>query len=152
MGKLLKIIGGIFLIIIVIGIIGAAAGGKKSSNSGSDANSNQPVQEAKQQVQESMVIKASELADDFDSNQVAAESKWKGKLVQFTAEITNITQYGLSFSKVASKQFSMTQISCKVTDKQQLLALKNGQTVTVKGVVGGQTIGVIDVSDCLVVQ
>jgi len=74
-----------------------------------------------------------------------------GKLVQLSAEITNITDTGLSFS-VASKQFSMAQISCRVTDKQQPLALKNGQTVTVKGVVGGQTIGVIDVSNCSVVQ
>ncbi len=147
MKKILKIIGGLFLVLIVLGIIGTAAGGKKTT---SDTGNNQPAQEAK--VQEPTIIKVQELADDFDSNQVAAESKWKGKLVQFTAEITNITQYGLSFSKIASKQFSMTQISCKVTDKQQLLSLKNGQTVTVKGVVGGQTIGVIDVSDCSVVQ
>lgn len=148
MKKILKWVGIGFAVLIVIGIISSAG---KSSNS-QKSSSSEPVQEAKQQVQEPTVIKVQELADDFDANQVAAEAKWKGKLVQFSAEITNITDSGLSFSKIASKQFSLTQISCRVTDKQQLLSLKNGQTVTVKGIVGGQTIGVIDVSSCLVVQ
>lgn len=150
MKKLLKIIGGIFLVFIVLGIIGAAAGGSKTPKTSSGENNGNPVQQAK--VIEPTVIKVSELADDFDTNKVAAESKWKEKLVQFSATISNITDYGLSFSNIASKQFSMTQISCKIADKQQLMALKNGQTVTVKGVVGNQTMGVIDVSNCQVVQ
>lgn len=139
----------VLLVLFIIGIVGAVAGsgGSKSSTGTTQATNQQPAQ-----TQEPMKITASELADDFDSNQVAAESKWKGKLVQFSAEITNITDTGLSFSNVASKQFSMAQISCRVTDKQQLLSLKNGQTVTVRGIVGSQTIGVIDVSDCSVVQ
>jgi len=146
MKKLLKWLGIGVVVLIVIGMISGA--GKSGSNQKSGSTG--ATQE--KQVQEPTVIKASELADDFDANQVAAENKWKGKLVQFSAEVTNITETGLSFSKAASKQFSMAQISCRVTDKQQLLSLKNGQTVTVKGVVGGQTIGVIDVSDCSVVQ
>lgn len=147
MKKLLKWLGMGFLALIVIGVISSAGKSGNSQKSGSIGTSQE-----KQQVQEPTVIKAQELADDFDTNQVAAENKWKGKLVQFSAEVTNITDSGLSFTNVASKQFSMAQISCKVTDKQQLLPLKNGQTVTVKGVVGSQTIGVIDVSNCSVVQ
>lgn len=146
MKKLFKWLGIGVVVLIVIGMISGAG----KSGSGQKSGSTGTTQE--KQVQEPTPIQAQELADDFDSNQVAAENKWKGKLVQFRAEITNITDTGLSFSKVASKQFSMAQISCRVTDKQQLLSLKNGQTVTVKGVVGGQTIGVIDVSDCSVVQ
>jgi hypothetical protein len=97
-------------------------------------------------------IKASELADDFDANQVAAEAKWKGKLVEFSSEITNITDSGLSFAKASSKDFSFTQIGCRISDKQQLLSVKNGQVVTVRGTVGDQTMGVIDISDCSIVQ
>jgi len=146
--KILKWIGIGFVVLIVIMVI---AGSGKSGNK-QTSSSNETNQKQEQQVQEPTKITARELADDFDSNQVAAESKWKGKLVQFSAEVTNITDSGLSFSNVATKQFSMAQISCRVTDKQQLLPLKNGQTVTVKGIVGNQTIGVIDISDCQVVQ
>jgi len=145
MKKLLKWVGIGILAIIIIGAISSA------DKSGSSTKSNETAQEAKV-VQEPTIVKAQELADDFDANQVSAESKWKGKLVQFSAEVTNITDSGLSFSKVASKQFSMAQISCRITDKNQLMSLKNGQVVTVKGVVGGQTMGVIDVSDCSVVK
>lgn len=137
------------MVLFVIGIVVAIAGsgGDKGSKVANQTSNQQPTQ-----VQEPMKITAKELADDFDANQVAAENKWKGKLIEFSAEISNITDTGLSFQNVGSKQYSVTQISCRVTDKQQLLPLKNGQMVTVKGTVGGQTIGVIDVSDCQVVQ
>lgn len=139
------------LVLFVIGIIGAAGGG-----GGKNEKSSQPTsqkEEAKETpVQEPIKINVRELADDFDANQVAAENKWGGKLVEFSAKISNITDSGLSFHDVASKEFSMTQISCRVIDKDQLLSLKNGQIVTVRGIVGKQTIGVIDVNQCEVVE
>lgn len=138
----------VILILIVLGAIGSA-GGKSTSNQGS----NQPNQaKMEEKVQEPMKITVNELADDFDANQVAAEKKWSNKLVEFSAEITNITDSGLSFGKVGSKTFSTTQISCRVNNKDQLLSLKNGETVTVKGVIGNQTLGVIDMSNCEVVK
>ena len=128
--------------VILIGIIsGGGKGGSKTSQSSSPTPA--PVAEK---------ITAKQLADDFDENQVAAEAKWEGKLVEFSAKITNITDSGISFSNVASKDFSLAQISCRTKDKDQLLTIKNGQTVTVQGIVGKQTIGVIDVDDCVVVQ
>ncbi len=145
MKKALLIFGGVILVIIVIASIGGS--GNKSGNQPTATNSNQPTAAP---VAEKISVK--DLADDFDGNQVAAEAKWKNKLVEFSAQISNITDTGLSFTNVATKQFSMAQISCKVQDKQQLLPLKNGQTVTVRGIVGTQTIGVIDVSKCEVVS
>lgn len=148
MKKLFKWGGIILIVIIGISVI---AGLGKSSNNQQPKSSNTTNQKETQQ-QEPMKVTAKEIADDFDANQVAAENKWKGKFVEFSAEISNITETGLSFQNVGSKQFSVTQISCRVTDKEQLLPLKNGQMITVKGTVGGQTIGVIDISDCQVVQ
>jgi hypothetical protein len=149
MKKLLKIVGIIVVAIIVLGVISSMgkSGDQQtgSSNSGQTGAQETPKQEA-------MKISGQELADDFDANQVAAENKWKGKLVEFKAEITNITDSGLSFTKLGSKQFSLTQVSCRIQDKNQLLSLKNGQYATVQGVIGGQTIGVIDMSQCKVVE
>jgi len=147
MKKILKWGALIFVGLIVLGIIVSA--GKSGTNT-STPNTNQAQEPTK--AVEATKIAVTELADDFDGNQVAAEKKWGGKFVEFSAEITNITDSGLSFSKVASKEFSMTQISCGIKDKNQLLTLKNGETATVRGVVGKQTIGVIDFSDCEVVK
>lgn len=141
--KVLLIIGGIVLFLIVIGSLGG-------SKSGSTSTSGSKPTEA-QATPAPMKITARQLADDFEENQVAAESKWNGKLVEFSAKISNITDSGISFYNVASKDFSLTQISCRISDKQQLLSIKKEQTVTVRGIVGKQTIGVIDVSDCEIV-
>lgn len=147
MKKLLKWIAIIFIVLIIIGVVSGS--GKSGNNQKTVSNENT---QKEKQVEEPTKITARELADDFESNQVAAENKWKDKLVEFSAVITNITDSGLSFSNVTSKEFSLTQISCRIKDKQQLLPLKKEQSVTVRGVVGDQTIGVIDVSDCSVVQ
>lgn len=145
MKKILKwgLIG--LVVLIVIGAVSSAGKGGSSSTTGTSTSTPTPAAEA-------MKITARQLADDFDSNQVAAEKNWENKLVEFSAKITNITDSGISFADVASKQFSMSQISCRVKEKDQLLTLKNGQTVTVRGVVGKQTIGVIDLTNCEVVK
>lgn len=134
--------------IVVLIVIGAVSGNKGGSATTGQTNSTATPTPAP----EAQKITARQLADDFDANQVSAEKNWGGKLVEFKAVVTNITDSGISFGNVASKQFSMAQISCRIKDKNQLMDLKNGQSVTVKGVVGKQMIGVIDLSDCEVVK
>lgn len=150
MKKILKWGGIGFIILIVIGVISSVG---KSGNTTQTSGSIDTTQNQEQKpTQEPTKVTGQEIADDFDSNQVAAENKWNGKLVEFSAEISNITDSGLSFTNVASKQFSFTQISCRVNDKEQLLSIKNGDIVTVRGIIGKQTIGVIDVKDCGIVK
>jgi hypothetical protein len=136
----------IILIIIIIGIFG------NSSNKNNSTNQSEELKTEASATPTPITITARQLADDFDANQVSAEAKWQDKYIEFSAKISNITDLGLSFSSVGSKQFSMTQISCQIKDKQQLMSLTNGQTVKVRGKVGKQTIGVIGVTDCQVIQ
>lgn len=153
--KILKWAGIIFLGLIVLGVIGSFLSPNKTQNNtqtSTGSNQNQTQEPTATKAPEAMKVTAKEIADDFDGNQVAAEQKWAGKLVEFSAPVGNITDSGVSFTNIGSKQFSFTQISCKIKDKQQLLSLKNGETATVRGVLGKQTIGVIDLSDCEVVQ
>lgn len=139
MKKLLKwgLIG--FVALIVIGALSGSGDSKPASTTSNTAE---------EEVREPMIIEVEALGDAFDENQVAAETEWKGKYVQFSAEISNITETGISFQNVATKEFSLTQISCKIKDKNQLLSLKNGQMATVRGVVGAQFVGVIEVKEC----
>lgn len=152
MKKFLKWGAIVFVGLIVIGVI-ASAGKSGSSTPTSGSNNSTDQKQAQQEpAKEAEQVTASQIADDFDGNQVAAESKWNGKYVQFTATVSNITDSGLSFTNIGSKQFSLTQISCSISDKQSLLSLKNGESVTVKGTIRKQTIGVIDMTDCEVVK
>ena len=150
MKKVLKWGGIAFIAFIVIGVI--ASMGDSGNNSGSSSSNSNNKQQEQVQAKEPEIIEVSTLADAFDANQIAAEKEWKDKYVQFSATISNITDSGLSFYNVATKEFSGTQISCRVVDKDQLLSLKNGEIVTVKGTIGSQTIGVIGMNDCEVVK
>ncbi|MBW4061576.1 hypothetical protein HJC99_03350 [Candidatus Saccharibacteria bacterium] len=132
------------LVLIVIGVIASAAGGSKKAATSGTGGTAQP--------QTATVVDVKAFGDEFDANQVAAENKYKNKLVQFTAPISNITDTGLSFQNVTSKEFSTTQISCNISDKNSVLSLKNGESATVKGTVTGQTIGVIELNDCSIVK
>lgn len=138
-------------VVLVIILVGAISSGSGNKNTSTTSNGKTAQTETKV-APTPMAITARQLADDFDDNQVSAEAKWDGKLVEFSAKISNITDRGLSFSSVASKEFSMAQISCQVTDKQQIMSLTNGQTIKVRGVIGKQMIGVIDMTNCEVVQ
>lgn len=142
--------------LILLGVIVSALGGTpETSDTGSSTvtqSSNNAANTEPTAAPVAMQITASEIADDFDANQVAAEAEWKNQLVEFSAEVSNITDSGVSFYNVATKEFSLTQISCRVQDKDQLLSIQNGQTITVRGTVEGMSFGVIDMKQCEIVN
>jgi hypothetical protein len=96
-------------------------------------------------------ISATTMGDDFERNQPAAEKKWGGQYVQFTAPVGNITSSGVTFTDVTS-QFSFTQISCVVSDENSVLTLAKGAPATVRGVVSDdQVLGIITLNRCEIV-
>jgi hypothetical protein len=97
------------------------------------------------------VIQVKQMGDDFEANQVAAEKKWGGKYIQFTAEVSNINSSGITFGDVTSK-FSFTQVSCDLEDENAVLSLAKGKPATVRGIVDDdQLLGVISLNQCQVV-
>lgn len=147
------ILTGILALFVVV-IAGSALGGnsKPTTPAGTQAASGTPVAADDASPAAPIVVsKVTEIGDDFEANQVAAERKWAGKFVQFTATVTNIKSSGVSFGKVASK-FSFTQISCDLEDENVLATLSKGKPATVRGVVGDdQILGVIRLNECQVV-
>ena len=136
----------IFVGFIVLGVIAGSGSDKKTTDT-----KNEVTQSAK--VQPTPIkVEVNALGDAFDKNQVAAEKEWRGKLVEFSAKVSNITDSGVSFHDVATKEYSGTQISCRVEDKDSLLPISNGETITVRGVVDDQIIGVIGINDCVIVK
>ncbi len=104
-----------------------------------------------------MVVDIKEFIAEFDENQLAAEKKYKDKLIQTTGWISNITEglLGEKYIQIEPTNDSFyigTWIDCYVKDENQLLSLKNGQQVTFKGMVDDQDFGIIDIKDCEIVQ
>lgn len=102
-------------------------------------------------------VSTSEFIKEFDKNQLAAEEKYKKKLIEFTAVIDNISEdiLGkpfLSLKPTADKYYTGTSIQCYFQQKSELTPLSNGQTITLQGTVRDQSLGIIGVDNCKVIS
>lgn len=138
-------------------VIGAIIG------SNSDSNDVSPKSESTTKNPESVIqveavkVNTQEFIAEFDKNQLAAEEKYKGKVVELTAYVDNISEdiLGkpfLSLKPVNNEYYFDTSIQCYFKDKSELTSLENGQQVSVQGKVDTQSLGIISIKDCSVTE
>lgn len=156
-----KIIIGVIIFFVVIGIVGALAGGDNNTASNTNNQTSDTTNQQEQpQVQDQtpMTVVTADFIAEFDKNQLAAEEKYKGKLIEFTAKIKNISEdiMGSPFlslePELADEFYYGTTVQCFFEDKSQLTSLENGKTITVRGTADTQSLGIIGVKKCQVVQ
>lgn len=97
-------------------------------------------------------VDALSFVTEFDQNQLRAEQKYKGKFIEISAIIKNISEDisgspFLSLEPVGNKMFGTT-IKCVFKDKSALTSVENGNTVTVEGTVANQSLGIIQLDNC----
>ncbi len=155
---------GIVALIIIFGVIGAVSGSKStpstsSSNSSSNSNANEVTQQAAQPTAQSAptIVDATALVGEYDKNKLAAQDKYTGKRLQFTAFIDNISSditgsYYLSLKPSNDQYYTGTTIQCYFANKSQLTSLANGQSVTVSGTAQDMSLGIVELKDCSVVK
>jgi hypothetical protein len=155
------------LVLFIVGSVMAAAGGgenkPKTTNNNSAANTDsaQETQSAQEEPTveaiETTKVVTTDFIAEFDKNQLAAEEKYKDKLVEFTAVIANISEdiLGtpfLSLKPSDDKYYAGTTIKCDFKEKSQLTSFANGQTITLQGSVSTQSLGIISIKDCKAIQ
>lgn len=157
---ILTVILGLFL----LGIFGSVLGGNKNKSS-SPTSSNKPnensepsaVIQEKEANQTPQVIDATALVKEFDKNKLAANDKYKGKLVQTTGYIKNISNdvagnFFLSLNPSSEKYYMGTTLACYFKDKAELTLLSNGESVTVQGTMKEMSLGLVVIENCKVVK
>ena len=85
------------------------------------------------------------LADEFENNSLAAESKYEGKLIYVEGPVNSIDKDILDNPYVSiSGQYDFAMVQCFLTSDEVSGAssLSKGQRIVVAGVVGGTTLGV----------
>ncbi len=159
-----SLLGGVISLIIIGGVIWAVFGngGSKSptqpTSQPSTASGNQsPTVQPTTAVQKPTIVEATALIADYDKNKLAANDKYKGKLVQTTGYIKNISddltgKYYLSLEPTNDQYYFGTTMACYFNDKSELTSLANGQSVTVQGTMEEMTVGIIAMKDCKVVK
>lgn len=136
-------------------ILGVAASGMGNSEKPAPARSGAPAVASSQTPAAPkatvIVLKdARVLGDAYDRNKVAADKTYKGKRVQLVATMTNVNDDTLTLGDITTKQFSLTQISCHLSDASQAEKVENGKKYRIEGTVSGQNLGVIGFEDCIV--
>lgn len=152
------VLGFIGLIIIIVVAAAISDGGStKESKSSQPAKAESSEQAQASPEPELLKVKTVEFIAEFDKNQLAAEQKYKGKQIEFTAFIKNISEdiLGkpfLSLNPTTEQYYLGTSVQCFFSDKSALTPLANGQSVTLQGKVDAQSLGTIMVKDCKVVS
>lgn len=151
-----KIITGIIILVVIIGV---ASSGESSQSTSSNSGSGTPTaqeQQAQTITYEKTDTKA--MIEAFDNNQLAAEKQYMDKYVEITAQIKNISEdiVGTSFLSLepvnAGDFYVGTTIKCSFKNSEDLLTVKNGQKVTLNGKVKEQSLGIITIDECKIVE
>ncbi len=149
----------IIAIILVLGVIGAIAGSGKSTGSSTSNNSNhQNISATNTPVVQATTIDTTELVAAFDKNKLAATDQYKGKYIEFSAKIKNIseditgTPY-LSLAPANSDQYYYgTTLQCYFQSADPLKSLANNTVVTLRGTIDDMSLGIIGIKGCSVVK
>ena len=148
-----KIITGIIVLVILVAVVSSGGDTETpSSNTSSETATEQTQQVEYEQVNTNTMI------DTFDNNQLAAEKQYKDKHVEFTAQIKNISEdiVGTSFLSLApvnaGEYYVGTTLKCSFKNSDDLLTVSNGETVTLQGKVKEQSLGIITIDDCQIVE
>lgn len=101
---------------------------------------------------ETVVVSSSQLFNDYHSNEVAADNKYKGKQLLVTGTVASIDKGpfgGLILRLATSNQFMSTM--CKMNDSENatMAQLQKGKQVRVLCESAGMMIGTPSLSDCV---
>lgn len=101
-------------------------------------------------------VSARELSQAYKDNKVAADAKYKDKVVEMIGIVDNIGKDILDTPYVilGGSTASIFGIQCMFSkaNEPQLATLSKGQSITLKGRVDGELIGNVVVRDCTIVE
>lgn len=151
-----KLITGIIILAVIIGV--ASSGGSSESTSSNTGSGTPSTQEKQAQTITYEKTDTKAMIEAFDNNQLAAEKQYKDKYVEITAQIKNISEdiVGTSFLSLepvnAGDFYVGTTIKCSFKNSDDLLSVKNGEKVTLKGKVKEQSLGIISIDECQIAE
>ena len=87
------------------------------------------------EASEIIFISAADLASEYDSNGFASDQKYKGRILNVTGVIDEITEeyFGDVYVLLESETTWWHAVRCYLSNTSQLLSLYEGQTVSIKG-------------------
>jgi len=144
----------VFAVIIIVAIAGSGDSTKNLNETGG----NQEGQSAAENTKTQEVIKTTglEISEAYKANEVAADAKYKGKLVEISGTVDTIGKDILNTPYISLEGYKyaiLDKVQCMFakSDESKLIDISKGQQITLKGKVSGK-LGNIVVNDCQIVK
>lgn len=161
----LGVVVGIFILLLlccVVGVVFTQMGDSENtsqeqttngSTESSDSGQAEPASPTQVDV---LTVDTASFIKEFDSNQLASESKYEGKWLKFTGYIDNISEdilgtYFITLVPTNDEFYFGTSIQCYFENSDSLLSLSNGSQVTLQGKFDTQSFNIL-VKECSVVN
>jgi hypothetical protein len=104
-------------------------------------------------------VKAGDLLREYATNAVAADTKYKGKVLEVTgkfgtAQKAPLLGYAVQLLPEDAGDVNLSGVECFIVESAQadVAAFQPGQIVTLKGTCDGQVLGQVKMSKCTVVK
>jgi hypothetical protein len=141
-----------FILIIVLFGIGV---GMVASGSNTEAPVPAEVATNSQAPEQAIAVTATKLMADYEANEVAADATYKGKLVEVTGTISDISKDLFDNPYIAlgagANTFFTVQCMFEKSDQAQLASLAKDTKITLQGRVSSK-LGNVIVQECSIVQ
>jgi hypothetical protein len=105
------------------------------------------------------VVKAGDLLNEYGTNAVAADGKYKGKVLQVSGKFSSAQKaplmgYAVQLVPEDAGDLNASMVQCFIVDEAQAAVgqLQPGQKITLQGTCDGQVLGQVKLSKCTLVQ
>jgi hypothetical protein len=104
-------------------------------------------------------VKAGDLLKEYGTNAVAADTKYKGKLVKVSgkfgsAQKAPLLGYAVQLLPEDSPDVNVSAVQCFIVESAEsdVAKLQPGQMITIQGTCDGQVLGQVKLSQCVLVK
>lgn len=147
----------VILVLILLGMIGSAGGNKsKKADTGTDSEKKTEASVAEpEKTTPEVKVTSANLIKEYSENEVAADTKYKGKLVEVSGKVSGVdngTFDNEMIVKLSDGQYDFNNAWCymKDSERDKVLAFKKGQQTTLIGTGDSATIGYPVLKNCSV--
>ena len=112
--------------------------------------------EVVQDTKPALSVNAFQLVNDYKSNEIAADGRYKGKVLEVSGTIESIAKDIMDTMYVSLEgggEFEMRGVQCYFADSEnsKLAKLSKGQQITIRGKCDGLMMNVL-IKECLIVK
>lgn len=149
MKKFLKVVGILFAILVALIVLAVAL--SDGNNTNANTGDSSPTSTQTTPTEPPMAVNAKDLVADYEGNEVAADQKYKGKMLEVSGTVASIQSGigdGAIVQLIGTNEFQTANAQGDKDFTQYAGTLKKGQKITIICKSDGEVIGFPQLSQC----